>query len=119
MEKIVEIAVLFDYYGKLLSDKQYDIVEQYCNEDLSLRELAELNGISKQGISDILNRSEKKLEFYERELKLVEKFENISNSLREINQIINSIQDFVEIQDLLKILDIIRKKNDEIIENNL
>ncbi|MCI5997772.1 MAG: DNA-binding protein [Peptoniphilaceae bacterium] len=119
MEKIVEIAVLFDYYGKLLSDKQYDIVEQYCNDDLSLRELAELNGISKQGISDILNRSEKKLEFYERELKLVEKFENISNSLREINQIINSIQDFVEVQDLLKILDIIRKKNDEIIENNL
>lgn len=119
MEKIVEIAVLFDYYGKLLSDKQYDIVEQYCNDDLSLRELAELNGISKQGISDILNRSEKKLEFYERELKLVEKFENISNSLREINQIINSIEDFVEVQDLLKILDIIRKKNDEIIENNL
>lgn len=50
MEKIVEVAVLFDYYGKLLSKKQYDVVDQYCNEDLSLREIAELNGNSKQGI---------------------------------------------------------------------
>ena len=47
MEKIVEIAVLFDYYGKLLSDKQYNVVDQHCNEDLSLREIAEINGISK------------------------------------------------------------------------
>ena len=36
MEKIVEIAVLFDYYGKLLSDKQYNVIDQHCNEDLSL-----------------------------------------------------------------------------------
>ncbi len=47
MEKIVEIAVLFDYYGKLLSDKQYNVIDQHCNEDLSLKEIAELNGISK------------------------------------------------------------------------
>ena len=117
MEKIVEIAVLFDYYGKLLSDKQYNVVDQYCNEDLSLREIAEINGISKQGISDILSRAEKKLRFYEEELKLISKFEKINKNLKEINQLIeNSNKDN---STLINILDIIQNKNKEIIENDL
>ena len=117
MEKIVEIAVLFDYYGKLLSDKQYNVVDQHCNEDLSLREIAELNGISKQGISDILSRAEKKLRFYEDELKLISKFEKINNSLKEINLLIESSKNVDST--LLNILDVIQKKNNEIIENDL
>ncbi|MBF1294925.1 MAG: helix-turn-helix domain-containing protein [Parvimonas sp.] len=117
MEKIVEIAVLFDYYGKLLSEKQYKVVDQYCNEDLSLREIAELNGISKQGISDILSRAEKKLRFYEDELKLISKFEKINSSLREINLLIEKSK--IEDSSLQSILDIIQKKNNEIIENDL
>ena len=117
MEKIVEIAVLFDYYGKLLSDKQYNVVDQHCNEDLSLREIAELNGISKQGISDILSRAEKKLKFYEDELKLISKFEKINSNLREINTLIEDSKN--KNSDLSNILDIIQKKNNEIIENDL
>ncbi|MBK1469159.1 YlxM family DNA-binding protein [Parvimonas parva] len=117
MEKIVEIAVLFDYYGKLLSDKQYNVVDQHCNEDLSLREIAELNGISKQGISDILSRAEKKLKFYEDELKLISKFEKINSNLREINKLIEDSKN--KNSDLSNILDIIQKKNNEIIENDL
>ena len=117
MEKIVEIAVLFDYYGKLLSEKQYKVVDQYCNEDLSLREIAELNGISKQGISDILSRAEKKLRFYEDELKLISKFDKINSSLKEINLLIENSK--IEDSSLLNILDIIQKKNNEIIENDL
>lgn len=117
MEKIVEIAVLFDYYGKLLSDKQYNVVDQHCNEDLSLREIAELNGISKQGISDILSRAEKKLRFYEDELKLISKFEKINSNLREINDLIENSKN--KDSDLSDILDIIQNKNNEIIENGL
>ena len=117
MEKIVEIAVLFDYYGKLLSEKQYNVVDQHCNEDLSLREIAELNGISKQGISDILSRAEKKLRFYEDELKLISKFDKINSSLKEINLLIENSK--IEDTSLLNILDIIQKKNNEIIENDL
>lgn len=118
MEKIVEVAVLFDYYGKLLSKKQYNVVDQYCNEDLSLKEIAELNGISKQGISDILNRSEKKLMLYENELKIISKFENINLALKEINSLISDSKTKTK-EDLLKLLDIIQNKNNEIIENNL
>ena len=117
MEKIVEIAVLFDYYGKLLSEKQYNVVDQHCNEDLSLKEIAELNGISKQGISDILSRAEKKLRFYEDELKLISKFEKINSSLREISLLIEKSK--IEDSSLQSILDIIQKKNNEIIENDL
>ena len=117
MEKIVEIAVLFDYYGKLLSDKQYNVIDQHCNEDLSLKEIAELNGISKQGISDILSRAEKKLRFYEDELKLISKFDKINSSLKEINLLIENSK--IEDSSLLNILDIIQKKNNEIIENEL
>ena len=104
MEKIVEIAVLFDYY-------------QHCNEDLSLKEIAELNGISKQGISDILSRAEKKLRFYEDELKLISKFDKINSSLKEINLLIEKSK--IEDSPSLNILDIIQKKNNEIIENDL
>lgn len=118
MEKIVEVAVLFDYYGKLLSKKQYDVVDQYCNEDLSLREIAELNGNSKQGISDILNRSEKKLQFYEKELKIIEKFNKINSILKEINKMILNSKD-KDKDDLFKLLDIIQNKNNEIIKSNL
>ena len=117
MEKIVEIAVLFDYYGKLLSDKQYNVIDQHCNEDLSLKEIAELNGISKQGISDILSRAEKKLRFYEDELKLISKFDKINSSLKEINLLIEKSK--IEDSSLQSILDTIQKKNNEIIENDL
>ena len=117
MEKIVEIAVLFDYYGKLLSDKQYNVIDQHCNEDLSLKEIAELNGISKQGISDILSRAEKKLRFYEDELKLISKFDKVNSSLKEINLLIEKSK--IEDSPSLNILDIIQKKNNEIIENDL
>ena len=117
MEKIVEIAVLFDYYGKLLSDKQYNVIDQHCNEDLSLKEIAELNGISKQGISDILSRAEKKLRFYEDELKLISKFDKINSSQKEINLLIEKSK--IEDSPSLNILDIIQKKNNEIIENDL
>ena len=117
MEKIVEIAVLFDYYGKLLSDKQYNVIDQHCNEDLSLKEIAELNGISKQGISDILSRAEKKLRFYEDELKVISKFDKINSSLKEINLLIEKSK--IEDSPSLNILDIIQKKNNEIIENDL
>lgn len=118
MEKIVEIAVLFDCYGKLLSDKQYNVIDQYCNEDLSLKEIAELNGISKQGISDILNRSEKKLQFFEKELKIIEKIEKINSTLKEINELILNSNEKTK-DDLLKLLDIIQNKNNEIIKSNL
>lgn len=119
MEKIVELSVLFDYYGKLLSDKQYTVIDQYCNEDLSLNEIAEILHVSKQGVSDILNRTEKKLKFYESELQLIKKINDISEKLKEINFLISSSKEKDTRDDFIRVLDIIYEENKSIIENIL
>lgn len=68
MDKNVEICLLLDFYGKLLTDRQREIMSLYYEDNLSLTEVAEELNISKQGVSDSLKRSEKIL--YETEEKL-------------------------------------------------
>lgn len=68
MEKNVEVCLLLDFYGKMLTDRQREIMMLYYEDNLSLTEIAEELGISKQGVSDSLKRSEKVL--YETENKL-------------------------------------------------
>lgn len=68
MDKNVEICLLLDFYGKLLTDRQREIMTLYYEDNLSLTEVAEELNISKQGVSDSLKRSEKIL--YETEEKL-------------------------------------------------
>lgn len=71
LDRTIEIGILFDYYGKLLTDKQKKIVELYYYQDLSLGEIAENLDISRQGVYDHLHRAEDTLKSYEKELKLV------------------------------------------------
>jgi len=68
LDKNVEICLLLDFYGKLLTDRQREIMALYYEDNLSLTEVAEELNISKQGVSDSLKRSEKVL--YETEEKL-------------------------------------------------
>lgn len=75
-EKVVEIGLLFDFYGKLLNDKQHTAIELYYIHDLSLSEIGEHLGISRQGVHDLIKRTENKLYFYEETLGLVNKFFN-------------------------------------------
>lgn len=74
MEKIVEQSLLYDFYGDLLTEHQKDIYEGYILENLSLAELAEDSGISRQGVHDLIRRVENQLEGYEAKLHLVAKF---------------------------------------------
>lgn len=61
MAKNLEIALLFDFYGEMLTDKQRDVVELYYNDDLSLSEIAENEGITRQGVRDSIKRAETQL----------------------------------------------------------
>lgn len=58
MQKNLEISTLLDYYGNVLTARQREVMEQYYNEDLSLAEIAENFGITRQGVRDAIKRGE-------------------------------------------------------------
>ena len=74
MNKILEQALLYDFYGELLTTHQKEVYEQFILDDLSLSEIAESAGISRQGVHDLIRRCQKALEGYENKLLLVERF---------------------------------------------
>lgn len=93
MEKIFERNLLFDFYGELLTERQRSIYEDAVYGDLSLSELADDYGISRQGVHDQLKRCDKALEDYEKKLHLIERFEKIKQYSSELKMEINKISD--------------------------
>lgn len=85
MNKFLEQALLFDFYGELLTDHQKEIYEQFALEDLSLSEIAEMKGISRQGVHDLVKRCQKTLEGYEMKLHLIEKFLSVKEKVSKID----------------------------------
>ena len=75
MEKLGRIALLYDLYGGLLTKKQQQALELFYDDDLSLGEIAQLWGTSRQAVHDILKRREKQLEHYDTVLRLVERLQ--------------------------------------------
>ena len=74
MDEAVFRTMLFDFYGELLTDKQREYFDLHYNEDLSLAEIAESEGITRQGVWDIIRRGEETLRRYERKTGLVARF---------------------------------------------
>ena len=87
MEKIVEQGLLYDFYGELLNEHQRRIYEDAVMNDMSLSEIAQEAGISRQGVHDLIKRCDKTLEDYESRLHLMEKFRIITEKLEEINEL--------------------------------
>ena len=81
----IRLSLLCDIYGSLLSEKQRNALDLYCNEDLSLLEIAENTGISRQGVRDQLTHAETQLTFYEEKLGLLEKNAAVSEILSDIS----------------------------------
>lgn len=74
MNELIMQALLYDFYGELLTPHQRMVYEDYAFNDLSLGEIAEQNGISRQGVHDLIKRCEKQLASYEERLHLVARF---------------------------------------------
>lgn len=91
MEKKVQISMLIQIYGNLLTEKQLDILDNYYNMDLSLSEIAQNNEITRQAVRDIIKKGEKKLFEFEEKLQIMKKMlkqeKQISNILSELTQI--------------------------------
>ena len=99
MEKIVEQGILYDFYGELLTEHQRRLYEDAVYNDLSLREIADENGISRQGVHNLLRRCDKILEGYEEKLHLVEKFIRIEKKAEEMEELSRQAQtDFDSLQ---------------------
>ena len=73
-EKNLNIAYLLDFYGEVLPERKRTVMEYYYQDDLSLAEIAEEIGISRQGVRDIIKKSEEELFFYEDKLHLADRF---------------------------------------------
>ena len=84
MEKIFEQALLYDFYGELLTEHQRNIYEDAVFNDMSLSEIAEVQGISRQGVHDLIKRCDKILQDYESKLHLVERFDKAKAKVSEI-----------------------------------
>ncbi|MDD4080885.1 MAG: sigma factor-like helix-turn-helix DNA-binding protein [Eubacteriales bacterium] len=77
LSKKVAYGALADFYDALLTDKQRELLAMYCDEDLSLSEIAERTRISRQAVSEHLNRAYARLDALEAQLSLFERFRNM------------------------------------------
>lgn len=114
MDEILKQALLYDFYGELLNDHQKEIYEQFVLEDLSLSEIAQDAGISRQGVHDLVKRCQKTLQGYEARLHLVEKFLNIKEQVREIGFVLDEYESSG--QPAREMIEKIRRISDGIIE---
>jgi predicted DNA-binding protein YlxM (UPF0122 family) len=73
-EKNLEMSFLLDFYGDVLSERRRAVMTMYYNEDLSLAEIADEIGISRQGVRDLIKKSEEELTLFEEKLGLAKKF---------------------------------------------
>ena len=110
MEEKIKISMLLEIYGKLLTEKQKNLLDDYYNKDLSLSEIAENENITRQAVRDLLKKGEKKLFEYEEKLGVMEKSivqeEKIDEILSEITKIENKFTD----EEIANVLDDIKNK---------
>ena len=81
MESRIETGWLYDFYGPLLSTRQNELMVMWCEEDMSLTEIAELTGISKQAVSIMLHTAQEHLEKYEKKLGLLARHKRLKDEL--------------------------------------
>lgn len=112
MEKFVEQSLLYDFYGELLTEHQRQIYEDAVFNDLSLSEIADEHGITRQGVHDLLKRCNKILTGYEETLHLMERFLKAKEQVAQIHTLANQ---FREKKDE-KIIEEIEKISNELLE---
>ena len=114
-EKDMRISYLLDFYGELLDGHILGAMRSYYNDDLSLAEVAELFGISRQGIRHLIKKGEEQLSFFEEKLRLAERHNELSEAADALLEIATSLSDnenmITEAKQLTEIIDIIRKGN--------
>lgn len=91
MGKNLDVAVLLDFYGDMLTEKQRDVIDLYYNQDLSLSEIAEHEGITRQGVRDSIKRGEVYLFELEDKLKVFENYIETQKIIQNIKYVMDRI----------------------------
>lgn len=112
MERIVQQTLLFDFYGELLTEHQQRIYEDVVCNDMSYSEVAADQGVSRQGIHDLIKRCNRQLEEYETKLHLVAKFVDIQRKVQRMRQELEAAVSGNRMPDVSELLRI----SDEILE---
>lgn len=94
MAKNLQITVLLDFYGDMLTEKQRTFIGYYYNADLSLSEIAVNEGITRQGVRDAIKRAESQLFEMESRLGLARRFDEMRDGLNEIIALANDISEY-------------------------
>ena len=95
-EKNMNISFLLDFYGDVLSDKQREILDLYYNEDLSLAEIAESNGLTRQGVRHVIKKAEDELFSLENKLGLANRFVKLSGAYNSIADNLLNVRALIE-----------------------
>ena len=110
MDKKVEISMLWEIYKNLLTDKQNEYIDYYYNQDLSLSEIAENDGITRQAVRDIIKKGERKLFEYEEKLLFMKKTITQEQKIQAILSELTKIQTNSSDKKVANILDSIKKE---------
>lgn len=95
MEEFLQQTLLYDFYGELLTEHQRKVYEEVVLNDLSYSEAAEMFGVSRQGVHELVKRCDKILSEYESKLHLVERFVQIRETVKQIQKMASQI-DFID-----------------------
>ena len=112
MDEILKRSLLYDFYGELLTQHQKNIYEQFILDDLSLSEIADDAGISRQGVHDLIKRCNKSLADYEDKLHLVERFLSVKEKARCLEDQVNQFDG----QDMKTFISEVKRLTSEMIE---
>ena len=115
MEKNVQISILTELYKNLLTKKQYEILDDYYNNDLSLTEIAQNNDITRQAVRDILKKGEKKLFEYEEKLMFMKRTLNQEKKIEKVLKELTKIQRDYSDSQVASVLENIKKELNDLV----
>ncbi len=92
VEKRIELTLLMDFYGPLLTEHRREILSLYCDEDMSLQEIADQLGISRQGAHDAVKSAAAQLARYEKTLGLASRYRQITREVKKCRALLGSVR---------------------------
>ena len=110
MEEKVKISMLCQLYGKLLTKKQFEFIDDYYNNDLPLSEIAENHNITRQAVRDIIKKGEKKLFEYEEKLMFMKRMLNQEKRIEKALSELTKIQKDSSDKQVVSVLESIKKE---------